>query len=74
MDSLARDSSTRCHRILSRQDEPSQPSGFQAKRLIDAHHGYLADEAAMAEASVTRVVAAGEARALPPAITEALMP
>ncbi len=53
--------------VLSRKDEPPQPSGFQAKRLIDAHHGYFADEAAMAEASVTRVVSAGEARALPPA-------
>jgi acetyl esterase/lipase len=52
---------------LSRQDEPPQPSGFQARRLIDAHHGYFADEAAMAEASVTRVLAAGPARALPPA-------
>jgi acetyl esterase/lipase len=53
--------------VLSRKDEPPQPSGFQAKRLIDAHHGYFADEAAMAEASVTRVVSTGEARALPPA-------
>jgi acetyl esterase len=53
--------------VLSRRDEPPQPSGFQAQRLIDAHHGYFADESAMAEASVTRVIAAGEARALPPA-------
>lgn len=52
---------------LSRQDEPPQASGFQAKRLIDAHHGYFADEAAMAEGSVTGVLAAGQARALPPA-------
>jgi len=52
---------------LSRQDEPPTPSGFQAKRLVDAHHGYFADEAAMAQASVTRVVSSGEARALPPA-------
>jgi acetyl esterase/lipase len=52
---------------LSRRDEPPQPSGFQAKRLIDAHDGYFADEAAMAAASVTRVLSAGEARALPPA-------
>jgi acetyl esterase/lipase len=52
---------------LSRQAEPPQPSGFQAKRLIEAHHGYFADEAAMAEASVTRVLEAGEARVLPPA-------
>ena len=53
--------------VLSRRDEPAQPSGFQAKRLIDAHHGYFADEAAMAEASVTRLVSAGEAAARPPA-------
>jgi acetyl esterase len=52
---------------LSRVDEPPQPSGFQAKRLVDAHHGYFADEAAMAAASVTRVLASGQARALPPA-------
>ena len=52
---------------VSRQDEPPPPSGFQAKRLIDAHHGYFADEAAMAEASVTRVLVTGQARALPPA-------
>ena len=36
------------------------------ERLIEAHHGYFADEAAMAQASVTRVLTAGEARALPP--------
>lgn len=52
--------------VLSRQDEPPSPSGFSARRLIDAHHGYFADEAAMAAASVTRVVSSGEARALPP--------
>jgi acetyl esterase/lipase len=52
---------------LSRKDEPPQPSGFSAQRLIDAHHGYFADETAMAEASVTRVVSTGQARALPPA-------
>jgi acetyl esterase/lipase len=52
---------------LSRRDEPPPPSGFQAKRLIDAHDGYFADEAAMAAASVTRVLSAGEARALSPA-------
>ena len=49
--------------VVGRQDDGS---GFDAKRLIAAHHGYFADEAAMAAASVTRVVAAGEARALPP--------
>ncbi len=53
--------------VLSRPDEPPQPSGFSAKRLIDAHRGYFADEAAMAAASVTRVVSSGEARGLPPA-------
>jgi acetyl esterase len=42
-------------------------TGFDATRLVNAHHGYFKDEAAMAEASVTRIVAAGEARALPPA-------
>jgi acetyl esterase/lipase len=52
---------------LSRQGEPPQPSGFQAARLIDAHRGYFADEAAMAQASVTRVLVSREARALPPA-------
>lgn len=52
---------------VSRQHEPPEPSGFQAQRLIDAHQGYFADEAAMAQASVTRVLSAGEARALPPA-------
>jgi acetyl esterase/lipase len=52
---------------LSRADEPPAPSGFSAKRLIDAHQGYFADEAAMAAASVTRVLTAGQARALPPA-------
>lgn len=46
---------------------PPPPAGFDAQRLIDAHHGYFTDEAAMARASVTRVLEAGEARALPPA-------
>jgi len=41
-------------------------SGFDAKRLIAAHHGYFLSEAQMEEASVTRIVAAREARALPP--------
>ena len=48
---------------VGRQDDGS---GFDAKRLVAAHHGYFKDEAAMAEASVTRIVASGEARALPP--------
>ena len=42
-------------------------TGFDATRLVNAHHGYFKDEAAMAEASVTRIVESGEARALPPA-------
>ena len=49
--------------VIGRQDDGS---GFDAKRLIAAHHGYFKDEAAMVEASVTRIVAAREARALPP--------
>ena len=52
--------------VLGRKDEPVDPSGFDAKRLIASHHGYFASEAAMADASVTRVLAAGQARALPP--------
>ncbi|HEV8439770.1 MAG TPA: alpha/beta hydrolase [Methylomirabilota bacterium] len=52
--------------VLSRAEEPGPASGFDAKRLIASHRGYFADEAAMAAASVTRIVAAGEARALPP--------
>ena len=44
----------------------AQDPAFDASRLIASHHGYFVDEAAMAEASVTRVVASGETRALPP--------
>lgn len=44
----------------------AQEPGFDASRFIASHHGYFGDEAAMAEASVTRIVASGEARALPP--------
>ena len=51
---------------LARQHEPPQPSGFNAAGLVESHRAYFGSEAAMAEASVTRVVAAGEARALPP--------
>jgi acetyl esterase len=50
--------------VVGRQDDGT---GFDAKRLIAAHHGYFLSEAQMAEASVTRVVEAREARALPPA-------
>jgi acetyl esterase/lipase len=49
--------------VVGRQDDGS---GFDAKRLIAAHHGYFLSEAQMAEASVTRIVAARETRALPP--------
>jgi len=49
---------------VGRQDDGS---GFDATRLVNAHHGYFKDEAAMAAASVTRIVESGEARALPPA-------
>ena len=52
--------------VLSRKDEAPDPDGFSAQRLIDAHHGFFRDEAHMAEASVTRIVASGEAGALPP--------
>lgn len=44
----------------------AQDPGFEASRFIASHHGYFTDEAAMAESSVTRVVEADEARALPP--------
>jgi acetyl esterase/lipase len=53
--------------VLSRQNEPSSPGGFNAAGLIAAHHGYFPNEEAMAAVSVTRIVASGEARALPPA-------
>ena len=52
---------------LSREHEPPPPSGFDAKRLIASHRAFFADEAAMAEASVTRIVTSGLATALPPA-------
>jgi len=56
----------RFHYVLGRQDEPSASSGFDAKRLIASHRGYFKTEDAMAEASVTRVLTAGDAGALPP--------
>jgi acetyl esterase len=49
--------------VVGRQDDAS---GFDAKRLIAAHHGYFSSEAQMAEASVTRIVTERETRALPP--------
>src|SRR5215470_8598658 len=47
---------------LSREHEP----GFDAGRFIASHRAFFADEAAMAEASATRIVSTGTARALPP--------
>ena len=53
--------------VLTRKDEPGgPPPAFDARRLMASHHGYFTDEAAMADASVTRIVATGEATALPP--------
>jgi len=52
--------------VLSREDEPAPASGFDARRLIASHRGFFRDEAAMADASVTRIVSVGAARSLPP--------
>ena len=53
--------------VVTRAQEPPQPPpAFDASRLVASHHGYFTDEAAMADASVTRIVSSGEARALPP--------
>jgi acetyl esterase/lipase len=55
--------------VLSREHEtPQRPPApvFDAGRLIASHRAYFADEAAMAEASITRIVAASSARALSP--------
>jgi acetyl esterase len=49
--------------VVGRQNDGS---GFDATRLVNAHHGYFANEAAMHVASVTRIVTARETRALPP--------
>jgi len=38
------------------------------ERLVSAHDGYFETEAAMRQASVTRIIAAGEAGTLPPAM------
>jgi acetyl esterase/lipase len=56
----------RYHYALAREHEPPPPSGFDAKRLIASHRAFFADEEAMAAASVTRIVSAGQATALPP--------
>lgn len=50
----------------SREHEPPAPSGFDAKRLLASHRAFFTDEAAMEAGSVTRVLAAGLATALPP--------
>src|SRR5581483_295736 len=53
------------HRFMQAHvDDPAFPN---APRLVESSLGYFGTEAAMAEASVTRVVAAGAARKLPPA-------
>jgi acetyl esterase/lipase len=52
---------------LGRLKEPPAPSGFNAQNLVNGHHAYFTDEAAMSAASVTRIVSSGQARALPPA-------
>jgi acetyl esterase/lipase len=51
---------------LGREHEAPPPSGFDAKRLIASHRAFFADEASMADASVTRLVASGRATTLPP--------
>jgi acetyl esterase/lipase len=53
--------------VVTRAQEPPQPPpAFDARRLVASHHGYFTNEAAMADASITRIVSVGEARALPP--------
>ena len=53
--------------VQKRAQEPPQPGpAFDASRLVASHHGYFTDEAAMADASVTRIVSSGGARTLPP--------
>ncbi len=54
--------------VLSREHEtPQRPPApvFDAGRLIASHRAYFADEAAMAEASITRIVSTDAGRALP---------
>ncbi len=51
-----------------REQEPPPPSGFNAKGLVTSSLAYFGDEAAMEAASVTRIVASREARALPPVL------
>ena len=52
--------------VARAQEPPQPPPAFDASRLVASHNGYFTDEAAMADASVTRIVGSGEARALPP--------
>ena len=52
--------------VLTRKDEPVQPGGFNAQRLITSHQKFFGDETRMGEASITRIVSSGEAKALPP--------
>jgi acetyl esterase/lipase len=40
--------------------------GFDGSRFITSSYSYFGDEAAMTEASVTRIVSSGQARVLPP--------
>jgi acetyl esterase/lipase len=42
-------------------------TGFDAKRMVASHRAFFASERDMEQASVTRVLGAGEATALPPA-------
>jgi acetyl esterase/lipase len=58
----------RYHYVLGRESEPPPASGFNAKGLIASHRGYFKDEATMEQASVTRMVARRENRALPPVL------
>jgi acetyl esterase/lipase len=46
--------------------DPARVGIVGATRLVNAHHGYFANEAAMHAASVTPIVTARETRALPP--------
>jgi acetyl esterase len=50
--------------MAAHKDDPKFPN---APRLVESSLGYFGTEAAMSEASATRVVSAGQARALPPA-------
>ena len=53
--------------VRGREHEPPPPSASIAQRLLASHRAYFADEAEMAAASVTGVIAAGRATARPPA-------